>query len=110
MRAKQFFPPLKFLLSISLVLWKIVSYTDNQNLCRVLENVRKFLCLWVVVCGLFVVASPKSYAQLGAMLVHDTQGDQEKAVSLMIQGVQKHYKSRNMQRNYSNMQKNSKIF
>ena len=23
------------------------------------------------------------------MLVHDTQGDQEKAVSLMIQGVQK---------------------
>ncbi|MBQ5546453.1 MAG: hypothetical protein H7707_03070 [Acetobacter sp.] len=43
----------------------------------------------VVVCGFLVVASPKSYALLGVTLVHDTQGDQEKAVSLTIQGAQK---------------------
>ena len=54
-----------------------------------LAFVKKFLCLLVVVCGFLVVASPKSYALLGVTLVHDTQGDQEKAVSLTIQGAQK---------------------
>ena len=61
-------PPIKFLLSTNLSLWRVVLHTDdqslNQRLCRAREIVKKFLCLWVVIFGLFVGASSKSYAQI----------------------------------------------
>ena len=52
----------------------------------VLEIVKKFLCLLVVVFGLFVADSPKSYAQIP---VRDVQGDTETWLQYVMQGVQK---------------------
>lgn len=58
----------------------------NQCLCRAREIVKKFLCLLVVVFGLFVADSPKSYAQVP---VKDVQGDTETWLQYVMQGVQK---------------------